>query len=99
MVGRSEPVRLDKNSWELKLLQRIRDEAHRFALSYHRTLREKHIISELLNIEGVGPKTAQNLFKHFLSLENIKNADLESLKEVQGVSDGTAQKIYDYFHS
>jgi excinuclease ABC subunit C len=99
LVGRSEPVRLDKNSWELKLLQRIRDEAHRFALSYHRTLREKHIISELLNIEGVGPKTAQNLFKHFLSLENIKNADLESLKEVQGVSDGTAQKIYDYFHS
>lgn len=98
LVGRSEPVCLDKNSWELKLLQRIRDEAHRFALSYHKSLREKHIVSELINIQGIGKKLAQNLYKHFLSLENIKKADIQSLKQVKGISDSTAHKIYDYFH-
>ncbi|HEY8423233.1 MAG TPA: excinuclease ABC subunit UvrC [Clostridia bacterium] len=99
LVGRSEPIRLDKSSWELKLLQRIRDEAHRFAITYHRSLREKRIITELLKISGIGPKLAQNLYKRFLDLENIKNADLQSLKEVDGISEAKARKIYEYFHS
>ncbi|HHW89962.1 MAG TPA: excinuclease ABC subunit UvrC [Clostridiales bacterium] len=98
LVGRSEPVKLDKSSWELKLLQRIRDEAHRFALGYHKSLREKHIVSELVNIQGIGKKLAQNLYKSFLSIENIKKADIQSLKQVKGISDSTAKKIYDYFH-
>jgi excinuclease ABC subunit C len=55
-------------------------------------------VSELVNIQGIGKKLAQNLYKSFLSIENIKKADIQSLKQVKGISDSTAKKIYDYFH-
>lgn len=99
LVGKSEPIVLDKTSWELKLLQRVRDEAHRFAITYHKSLREKHIVTELVNIEGVGKKRAEMLYKHFLTIEYIKRADIEKLCEVKGISRTAAQKIYNYFHS
>lgn len=98
-VGKNEPVILDKTSWELKLLQRIRDEAHRFAITYHKSLREKHIVTELVNIEGVGKKRAEMLYKHFLTIEDIKRADIDKLCQVKGISKSAAQKIYEYFHS
>ncbi len=98
LIGQSSPVILDKTSWELKLVQRIRDEAHRFAITYHKSLREKHIVSELLNIEGVGKKRAEALYKHFLTIEDIKRADVDKLSEIKGISRTAAQKIYDYFH-
>jgi excinuclease ABC subunit C len=61
-------------------------------------LREKHIVSELLNIEGVGKKRAEALYKHFLTIEDIKRADVDKLSEIKGISRTAAQKIYDYFH-
>ncbi|HEY8390935.1 MAG TPA: excinuclease ABC subunit UvrC [Clostridia bacterium] len=99
LVNQSDPIVLDKSSWELKLLQRIRDEAHRFAITYHKSLREKHIVTELVNIEGVGKRRAELLYKHFMSIEDIKRADVQTLSKIKGISDQVAQKIYDYFHS
>jgi len=79
----SEPYILDKNSEELKVLQRLRDEAHRFGITYHRLLRKKRIIkSEILEIEGIGDKRAKELLKKFKSVQNIYNASLEELKEI-----------------
>lgn len=98
-VGQSDPIILDKHSWGLKLLQRIRDEAHRFAITYHRTLREKHLVSELNKIEGIGKSRAEALYKHFLSIDDIKNADVNKLSDVKGISESVANKIYRHFHS
>lgn len=94
-----EPVRLDKSGWELKLLQRIRDEAHRFALGYHRTLREQNFRSELMNIEGVGRKRIAKLFEAFGTINRIKEAEAEELSKVEGISTTVANKIYGFFHS
>ncbi|MDI6644052.1 MAG: excinuclease ABC subunit UvrC [Methanobacteriaceae archaeon] len=97
--GSSDPIILPPNSSALLLLQRIRDEAHRFALTYHRKLRSKKISeSELDKIKGIGQKRKMKLLKHFGSLKNIKNASPEQLKEVEGINQHVAREIYDYFH-
>ncbi|MFW6386685.1 MAG: excinuclease ABC subunit UvrC [Bacillota bacterium] len=95
--GESEPVRLEKSSTALHLLQRVRDEAHRFAVSYHRKLRSRRLTHSMLDeIEGVGPKRRQALLQHFGSLAEIRKANISQLKEVDGISGKTARKIYDY---
>jgi excinuclease ABC subunit C len=91
------PFTLPPSSLALRLVQRIRDEAHRFALSYHKKLREKHIASELDNIKGIGEKKRKALIKMFGSIENIKNADTDSLTKVEGISVGLAKNITEYF--
>ncbi|HEX4311050.1 MAG TPA: excinuclease ABC subunit UvrC [Acidobacteriaceae bacterium] len=92
-----EPVVLDRRSPVLHLVQRIRDESHRFAITYHRKRREmRDRDSELLSIPGVGTRTRQRLLEHFGSLRGIAGANLDSLTAV--VSSKTAEQIHTYFH-
>jgi len=94
----TEPIQLSRASQTLQLIQKIRDEAHRFAISYHRKLRDKRTLTtELLDIKGVGPKTTQKLLETFGSVKEIKEKSLEQLAEVVG--NNLARKIYNFFHS
>ncbi|MDO9067288.1 MAG: helix-hairpin-helix domain-containing protein, partial [Deltaproteobacteria bacterium] len=90
-----EVVSLAKNSSALHLLQRLRDESHRFAQSYHHKLRQKGIDSELNKIPGIGPKTVQKLIRHFGSVQRVKEAGLDQVSELAGKS--AAGKIKKYF--
>ncbi|MBA2660817.1 MAG: excinuclease ABC subunit UvrC [Bradymonadaceae bacterium] len=99
LPGRKNPVVLKQNSAELFLLQRIRDEAHDFAIGFHQRLRRKQsLLSSLDDIGGVGPKTKRDLLRHFGSLKSIKDASVVDLLGVNGVGEVTAQTIYDHFH-
>lgn len=92
------PLILPRNSEALLLLQRIRDEAHRFAITYHKKLRSKEFKSSPLDdIPGVGNKRRMLLLKHFGSMENIMNADVSELQEVKGISKKLADIIHDHF--
>ena len=94
---REEPIIIPKNSDALHLLQRVRDEAHRFAVNYHRKLRSRRITHSMLErIPGIGPKKRKSLLKHFGSLAKIRLADQSELKEVDGISDNLAEVISDY---
>ena len=91
-----EPVKLDRFSPVLHLVQTIRDEAHRFAITFHRTRRNATLLmSELSEIRGIGPKSAEKLLKHFGSVERVKLADLEQLTAVAGPA--AARLIREYF--
>ncbi len=95
--GDSVPLYLDKKSESLKILQRLRNEAHRFGITFHRNKRSKAAInSELENIDGIGKKTAQDLLKNFKSVKRVKEASMSSLEAVVGLS--KAKKIYETFH-
>ncbi len=95
---RSDPVILKKNSPELKLLIAIRDEAHRFAITYHRSLREKRTFESALDgIPGIGPKKKSILLDRFSDVEGIKNASLEELIAVKGIDATSARSVYRYF--
>lgn len=97
LPDRKESIIIPKTSSSLKLLQHIRDEAHRFAITFHREKRTKRIIStELENIPGVGPKTIEKLLKEFGSVELIKNTSIEELTDKIGKA--KAKIVYDYFH-
>jgi excinuclease ABC subunit C len=94
--GDSVPLYIDKRSESLKLIQHLRNEAHRFSLAHHRNLRSKAgLHSELDDIPGIGPKSKADLLKKFKSIKRIKEATQESLQEVLGKS--KAQKLIDYF--
>ncbi|NDV41877.1 excinuclease ABC subunit UvrC [Flagellimonas sediminis] len=91
------PLYLDKRSETLKIIQQLRNEAHRFGITHHRNKRSKGAINtELEGIEGVGEKTAEQLLKNFKSVKRIKEASLESLAESVGMA--KAKKIYKSFH-
>jgi excinuclease ABC subunit C len=95
--GERDPITLPHHTPTLQLLQRIRDEAHRFAVSYHRKLRSRRLTHSMLDeIPGVGPKRRNALLQHFGSLAKIREAKIWQLKNVEGVSAKTARKIYDY---
>jgi excinuclease ABC subunit C len=94
--GDSVPIYIDKRSESLKLIQRLRNEAHRFGITHHRNKRSKHAFqSELLEIEGIGEKTAKELLRNFYSLDRIKQLSEEELTKV--VSKAQAQAIVLYF--
>lgn len=93
-----DPIVLSKDNYALRLLQRIRDEAHRFAITYHRKLRSKRYFSELDEIEGIGPKRRAILLKAFENFADVKNASLETLAAVEGIDERTARNVYEYFH-
>ncbi len=96
--GDSIPLYLDKKSETLKVIQHIRNEAHRFGITFHRNKRSNNAIqSELDNIPGVGEKTMVTLLEHFKSVKKIKAASLDELKGVVGLS--RAKKIHTYFTS
>jgi excinuclease ABC subunit C len=91
------PLYLDKKSETLKIIQQLRNEAHRFGISFHRNKRSKAAInSELENIEGIGEKTAEQLLKRFKSVKRIREATIDNLAESIGMS--KAKKVYESFH-
>ncbi len=92
--SRPESLRLPKSSEALKLLQRIRDEAHRFGITYHRALRSKRgLASQLDAIPGIGPRRRRALLTRFGSLDKIRDASVEELLTVQGMTRSAAQKL------
>lgn len=96
--GAKESILLDRDSAALHLIQRIRDEAHRFAITYHRKLRGKrNLVSVLDHVEGIGPKRRQELWKAFKSIEAMKAANVEELAAVESMNYVAAQKLYDFF--
>jgi len=100
LPGGSDPLMIPKGSASLKLLQRIRDEAHRFAVEYHRKLRKKRTIqSELDMIPGIGEARRRVLLKRFGSVEKIRQAGLKEILQIKGISKRVAENIYKHFHS
>lgn len=96
--GESEPVILPRHGQALYLVQRIRDEAHRFAITYHRKLRAKrNLVSILDHVQGIGPKRRQALWDHFGTLAKIKAASLDELTAVADMNEKTAQAVYLFF--
>ena len=98
--NRKNEVNFGKNREEIFMLMRLRDEAHRFAVSYYSKIKTKSLItSELLNIDGVGKIIYGSLVKSIGSVENIRKASADELGAVKGVNKKTARNIYDYFHN
>ena len=90
---------LKKNDPLLFFIQRLRDEAHRFAISTHRAKRKKGLSKSLLDqIEGIGKQRKRSLLNHFGSARSVESASLDDLKSVEGIEESIAKKIYDYFH-
>ncbi len=97
LAGRSEAVRLPRTSEGLYLMQRVRDEAHRFAVTYHRHLRGKQtVISQLDGVPGIGPKRRSALLKHFGSMEAIRAASVEELAAVPSMTRKAAEQLKEY---
>lgn len=91
----SIPLYIDKKSESLKLIQHLRNEAHRFGITHHRNKRSKsNLKSQLTEIEGIGSSSAQQLLKHFKSIKRVKEADLNALKEIVGVN--RAKKVFEW---
>jgi len=96
-VNSLEPVVLEKRDYSLKMLQRIRDEAHRFAITYHRSLRGKRALSSVLDgIEGIGKEKKSALLEQFKDLSGIIAASKEELTKVEGIGEKRATAIIDY---
>lgn len=91
---------IDTRGEGFKLITRVQDEAHRFAIEYHRSLRTQSQVRSVLDeIEGVGPVRRKALMKYFMDIEAIKNADMEELMKVPNITEQVARKVYEYFHS
>ena len=95
----NEEIPIDRNSEGFRLITRIQYEAHRFAIEYHRSLRGKAQVKSVLDeIPGVGPARRKALMRGFKSIEEIREADVETLLQVEGMNRPAAQGIYDFFH-
>ena len=95
----NEEIAIDKNSESFRLITRIQDEAHRFAITFHRQLRGKNQVHSILeDIPGVGPARRKDLMRCFENIEAIKNATVEQLKELPSMNEKSAQDVYDFFH-
>ena len=92
-------IPIDKHSEGFKLITRVQDEAHRFAITYHRSLRDKAQVSSVLDsIEGIGPVRRKALMREFKSFEAIKEASVEELKKIPSMNQAAAEKVYQFFH-
>ena len=92
-------IPIDRNSEGFKLITRIQDEAHRFAIEYHRKLRgQGQVHSVLDDIPGIGPARRKDLMRRFPGLEAIRNADVETLKELPSMNEAAAESVYNFFH-
>jgi excinuclease ABC subunit C len=99
LPGRKDPVVLRQNSAELFLLARLRDEAHRFAITFHRKLRrERNFQSVLEEIPGIGEGRKKALLRHFGSLKRVREASPEEIAEVEGFGEKQARAVHDFFH-
>ncbi|MEA1971598.1 MAG: excinuclease ABC subunit UvrC, partial [Thermodesulfobacteriota bacterium] len=100
LPNRKNPLYLSKRPQALFLLQRVRDEAHRFAVTYHRKVKEKEDFRSVLdNIPGIGKTRKSALLAHFLEMDKIANASREKLEEVPGIGENAAYRIFEYFHA
>lgn len=98
LICASKEIELDKTSNLYRFVASIQEEVHNYAISYHRSLRNKSLTkSSLDDIPGVGEKRKKALLSHFKSIEDIKNASVEELSEVEGLNKSVAENIYDYF--
>jgi excinuclease ABC subunit C len=96
---RNIEIPIEKNSEGFRLITRIQDEAHRFAIEYHRSLRSKEQVHSILDdIEGIGPVRRKALMKYFTSMDEMKNATIETLKNIPGMNEAAALKMYQFFH-
>ena len=94
----NQEIPIDRNSEGFKLITRIQDEAHRFAIEYHRSLRSKSQVKSVLDeIPGVGPARRKALMRHFKSIEEIKNAEVDTLSGVEEIPLNVARDIYNFF--
>ena len=97
---RNQEIPIDRSSEGFKLITRVQDEAHRFAVEYHRSLRGKTQVKSVVDdIPGVGPARRKALMRHFKSIEEMKEADVEKLMEVPEIPEHIAEGIYRFFHS
>ncbi|MEG0961971.1 MAG: excinuclease ABC subunit UvrC [Lachnospiraceae bacterium] len=93
-------IPIDKNSEGFQLITRVQDEAHRFAIEYHRSLRSKEQVHSVLDdIKGIGPARRKVLMREFSSLDGIKNAQVETLARISGMNEQSAQNVYEFFHT
>ncbi|MGE5630451.1 MAG: excinuclease ABC subunit UvrC [Caulobacteraceae bacterium] len=100
LIYEGREIEIPINSNAFRLITNMQDEAHRFAISYHKSLRSKTTVKSLLDdIPGIGPARRKALLKHFGSLKNIRNATLEELCEVQGMNKKTAEDVYNFLNS
>jgi excinuclease ABC subunit C len=98
LPNRSDSIRLEERSPVLKLIQQVRNEAHRFAITFHRQLRAKQSVKMLLDeIPGIGEKRKTKLLQHFGSVENLRNATREQIQEQLGAKVG--DQLYQALHS
>lgn len=96
----NQEIEIDRGSEGFKLITRIQDEAHRFAIEYHRSLRSKAQVQSVLDeIPGVGPSRRKALMRRFKTIEEVKNADVETLAGVDEIPESVARGIYDFFHA
>ena len=93
------PIVLELRDNTLKLLQRVRDESHRFAITYHRKLRGKALKSSISEIEGVGEQKAKALLRYFKSVDAVSKASVNELMKVQGIGENLAKIIFEFYHS
>ena len=95
----NQEIPIDRHSEGFKLITRIQDEAHRFAIEYHRSLRSKEQVHSVLDdIPGIGVTRRKALMKRFLSLDDIKKAEVETLAEIPSMNEQAAKAVYDFFH-
>jgi excinuclease ABC subunit C len=95
----NKEIPIERNSEAFKLITRIQDEAHRFAIEFHRNLRSKEQVHSVLDdIRGIGPTRRKAIMKHFVSIEALKQADIEELKKVPSMNEKSAIEVYNFFH-
>lgn len=98
--GESDPVILPRGSQALYLIQRIRDEAHRFAITFHRQLRNKrNLVSVLDHIDGIGPKRRKLLLEHFSNIDKIKEASVAEMASLDGMTTPAAEAVFNFFNA
>ena len=98
IIYNNKEFNVDLNSRAYKMIYKIQEEAHRFAINYHRNLRSKTMFkSELDDIKLIGPKRKENLLKHFKSIDKIKKASIQELMEVESMNEKSAESIYEHF--
>lgn len=96
----NKEIPIDRNSEGFKLITRIQDEAHRFAIEYHRSLRSVSQVKSVLDdVPGVGPVRRKALMRHFKSIDELKNADVETLSQLEEIPPNIAEAIYRFFHT
>lgn len=100
LIYNNKEITLSKNSEVFRLITRIQDEAHRFAISYHRSLRDKKVFKSVLDeIQGIGEKRKKALLRELGSIDKIKKASIEELKQVEGMNIKAAEAVYNFFNS